>query len=178
MLTTDQKGAIAEYAIVDAAIKLGIGVYRPPSDGGRYDLIFDLHPRLVRGGASGRFVGVMSWPSIAIPTGGAPMGGGRCYTAEEVDAIAAYCLDLERCDLLPIRLCSERTRIFLRLATPRNNQKLGVHWADDFDFRRLHWGQDPGAIAQLGERRAGSAKVAGSSPAGSIIPASSAAGKP
>src|SRR5690242_3173473 len=34
-------------------------------------------------------------------------------------------------------------------------------------MRRLHWGV-PGPIAQLGERRAGSAKVAGSSPAGSI----------
>jgi hypothetical protein len=38
-LTTDQKGAIAESAIVHAAIKLGIGVYKPLSDGERYDLV-------------------------------------------------------------------------------------------------------------------------------------------
>ena len=38
-LTTDQKGAIAESAIVHAAIKLGIGVYKPLHEGRRYDLI-------------------------------------------------------------------------------------------------------------------------------------------
>jgi hypothetical protein len=31
VLTTDQKGAIAESAIVHAAIKLGVGVYRHSS---------------------------------------------------------------------------------------------------------------------------------------------------
>ena len=41
MLTTNQKGALAETAIALEAIKLGIGVYRPYADG-RYDLIFDL----------------------------------------------------------------------------------------------------------------------------------------
>ena len=47
-LTTDQKGAIAESAIAHAAIKIGIDVYRPVSEGGRYDMIFDLINRLVR----------------------------------------------------------------------------------------------------------------------------------
>jgi len=42
ILTTDQKGAIAETAIIHAAVKLGIGVYKPLADGDRYDLIFDL----------------------------------------------------------------------------------------------------------------------------------------
>ncbi len=45
MLTTDQKGAIAESAIVHAAIKAGIDVYRPVREGGRYDLIFDVGPQ-------------------------------------------------------------------------------------------------------------------------------------
>src|SRR5512132_1285870 len=53
------------------------------------------------------------------------------------------------------------------LAPTRNNQRLGIHWAEDFEFGAT-LGRDHGAIAQLGERRAGSAKVAGSSPAGSI----------
>jgi hypothetical protein len=44
VLTTDQKGAIiGESAIAHAAIKLGIGVYKPLSDGERYDLIFEGH---------------------------------------------------------------------------------------------------------------------------------------
>jgi hypothetical protein len=40
MLTSDQKGNIAEAAILAAAVKLGIDVYRPFGEGGRYDMIF------------------------------------------------------------------------------------------------------------------------------------------
>ena len=47
-LTTDQKGAIAELAIAHAAAVLGVGVFKPLTDGERYDLIFDLRPRLLR----------------------------------------------------------------------------------------------------------------------------------
>jgi prevent-host-death family protein len=45
MLTSDQKGSIAEMAIAYNAIKLGVEVYRPLSDGTRYDLIFDAFPQ-------------------------------------------------------------------------------------------------------------------------------------
>ena len=48
MLTTDQKGSIAEAEITAAAIRLGVGVYRPLSEGERCDLIFDLRPTLMR----------------------------------------------------------------------------------------------------------------------------------
>jgi PD-(D/E)XK endonuclease len=48
MLTTDQKGAVAETAIAFAAIKLGIGVYRPLFEGGRFDLIFEVGGELYR----------------------------------------------------------------------------------------------------------------------------------
>jgi hypothetical protein len=48
MLTTDQKGNIAELAIAAAAVKLRVDVYRPLGEGQRYDLIFDVGPRLLR----------------------------------------------------------------------------------------------------------------------------------
>lgn len=48
MLTTDQKGAIAETAIAHAATALGIEVYRPIAEGGRFDMIFLLDEELVR----------------------------------------------------------------------------------------------------------------------------------
>jgi hypothetical protein len=47
-MTTDQKGAIAEAAITAAAIRLGVGVYRPLFEGGRYDLIFEVGETLLR----------------------------------------------------------------------------------------------------------------------------------
>jgi PD-(D/E)XK endonuclease len=48
VLTTDQKGAVAEAATALAAIRAGVGVFKPMNDRQRYDLIFDLQPRLVR----------------------------------------------------------------------------------------------------------------------------------
>ena len=48
MLSTDQKGAVAEIAIALAATKLGIDVYRPLHEGGRYDLILDVGGSLNR----------------------------------------------------------------------------------------------------------------------------------
>ncbi len=48
MPSTDQKGAIAESAIVCAALKAGVGVWKPVSDGERYDLILDVNGRLLR----------------------------------------------------------------------------------------------------------------------------------
>jgi PD-(D/E)XK endonuclease len=47
MLTTNQKGFIAETAIALEAAKLGIGVYRPFTDE-RYDFVFDVRPKLLR----------------------------------------------------------------------------------------------------------------------------------
>jgi hypothetical protein len=47
VLTTDQKGALAEQAIAFEALTHGVGVSRPLGDE-RYDLIFDLRPRLLR----------------------------------------------------------------------------------------------------------------------------------
>jgi hypothetical protein len=47
MLTTNQKGAVAELAIAHEAAKLGIGVYRGLGDE-RCDLIFDVGSRLLR----------------------------------------------------------------------------------------------------------------------------------
>ncbi|MGL6279613.1 MAG: group I intron-associated PD-(D/E)XK endonuclease, partial [Gaiella sp.] len=45
MLSTDQRGVIAETAVVREAIRRGIGVSRPIGPE-RYDLIFDLRPGL------------------------------------------------------------------------------------------------------------------------------------
>ena len=40
VLTTNQKGSIAEQAIALEATRVGIEVYRPVAEGGRFDLIF------------------------------------------------------------------------------------------------------------------------------------------
>jgi hypothetical protein len=124
VLTTNQKGAIAETAIAHAAIKLGIEVYRPVAEGGRFDLIFafpDASPARVQ----------CKW---------APLVNGTV-------AIRSYSARRAREGVL-----------HLRLEPARNNQVDRVNYAPGYEL---------GAIAQLGERVAGSHEVGGSSPPGS-----------
>ena len=77
------------------------------------------------------------------------------YAEGEVDAFGVYCAALGRCYYLPAAVVAGKSYLHLRLAGARNNQRVGVTMASDYEF---------GAVAQLGERLAGSQKVRGSSP--------------
>ena len=167
-MTTNQKGAIAETAIIHEAVKLGIDVYRPVVEGGRYDLILDLYPRLVRlqckWGARYNDVIIVRCRSCRRTRDGLLH---RQYTAEEIDAFAAYCVDTDRCYYLPLERFSHRRAIQLRTGLPRNNQRRRINWAAEFEFEATLGPH--GAVAQLGERDAGSVEARGSNPLGSII---------
>jgi prevent-host-death family protein len=75
-----------------------------------------------------------------------------------VEAVVAYCADLNRCYFLPITLVEGRQACQLRLAPSRNNQRALINWAVEYEL---------GAIAQLEERCHGMAEVVGSSPTSS-----------
>ena len=166
-MTTDQKGAIAELAIQLAATKLGIEVYTPVAEGGRYDMIFDLDGDLVR--VQCKWASRYDHVLIARCFRARRNRDGlvrRLYTRAEIDAFALYSFELDRCFFVPMAYAEGMQEIRLRLSPARNNQRKGIHWADDFDFRAT-LGR-PGAVAQLGERMPGRHEVTGSSPVGSI----------
>ena len=166
MLTTDQKGVLAEQAIVLEALKLGAGVFQPVGDE-RYDLILDLRPDLLRVQCKWA---TRAGDVVQIRTRRCRRGREglihRAYEVGEIDAIAAYCADLDQCYLLPLRMSVGRAMVLLRLAPSRNNQQLRINWARDYEFGATLQ-RFPGPIAQLGERLSGTQKVAGSIPAGS-----------
>jgi PD-(D/E)XK endonuclease len=87
------------------------------------------------------------------------------YSPQDIDAFAAYCPDVGECYFLPIEAFANRIAVQLRLGPTKNNQSVGINWAKEYEFAAT-LGR-PGAVAQLGERRAGSAKATGSSPVGS-----------
>jgi PD-(D/E)XK endonuclease len=145
VLSSNQKGAIAELKIAAAAAQSGIPVLRPMTDHCRYDLAFEVAGRLLRvqckwgsldsDGAVIRVNLQRSWLS--------PNGYVRgAYSEEEVDAVAVYCGDLDRSYLLPCALIADRRGIHLRLSPPRNAQRASINLASDFEFA--------GAVAQLG----------------------------
>ena len=92
----------------------------------------------------------------------APNGQVRnVYAADEIDAVAAYCEELDECYLVPIELVVGRRAIWLRLGPPKNGQRAGLNWAAEYELR--------GAVAQLGERLGGTQKATGSSPVSSTF---------
>jgi hypothetical protein len=150
VVNPSQWGAVAEAAIAFEAVKLGIGVLKPVVEGGRYDLAFDIDGRLlkVQCKVARRRRDVVH---VKARTCRRVAGGGymrRTYSPEEIDAVAAYCPDVERCYFIPIGAFPPSGCLYLRLAPSKNNQQIGLNWAVDYEL---------GAIAQLGERRAGSA---------------------
>ena len=135
VLTTNQKGAIAEAAIVKAALDVGYDVYRPMFEGGRYDMILDTGDRLLRvqckwAPIRGEVLVIRSYSCRRTADGLLR----RRYVAGEFDALAAYSPDLNRCYLIPYEAIDARTEVTLRLAPTRNNQRLGVRLARDFEF--------------------------------------------
>jgi hypothetical protein len=134
-LTTNQKGAIAETKIVAAAVELGVEVYRPVAEGGRFDLIFLMQDRLVRvqckwAPCHGAVVAIRCY-SCRRARDGLRV---RRYTTTEIDAFAAYCPQLDSCYFLPVDRFAGHRNIQLRLAPSRNNQRAGINWASDFEF--------------------------------------------
>ena len=153
------KGAIAEAAITMAAVELGFVVLRPLVEGRRYDLIIDTGPQLLRvqckwAPRKGNVLVVHTSTRRYTPHGYVS----TTYGPNEIDGFGVYCHELNRCYYLPIDVAGGRSGLNLRLAPTANNQEAAINWAANYEF---------GAIAQLGERRAGSAKAAGSSPASS-----------
>jgi prevent-host-death family protein len=158
-MNSNRKGVIAETKIAAAATELGIPVLRPIVEHGRYDLAFELADRLVRiqckWGALDRDAGVIkvNLETCRHTPSGYVYGS---YGPDEIDFIAVYCSELDRCYLLPISLVARRRGIHLRLSPPRNGQRACIN--REIDFRLT------GAVAQLEEHQSGTLGARGSSP--------------
>ena len=144
VLSTNRKGAIAETKLAAAATELDIPVLRPITEHARYDLAFEIGERLYRvqckwGGLheDGAVIRVNLTSSWCTPTGYER----RYYGENEIDLVAVYCGDLDRCYLLPSKLVAGRRGIQLRVTPTKNGQRASLNHAVDFELA--------GAVAQL-----------------------------
>lgn len=139
----NQKGAMAEIAIANEAARLGCGVYWPLVEHGRCDLVLEIEGRTFRlqckwAGVRNNVVEVRLATSRYTPRNGYVR---TQYSADEIDAVAVYCGELDRYFLIPIQEADGRSGFHLRLGPPRNNQEVAVNYAADYEFH--------GAVAQL-----------------------------
>lgn len=142
-MDSNQKGAIAELAVAKEAASHGLGVLLPMIEHGRYDLALEIEGCLLRVQCKwARRRGEVVMVNIATSRHTPLHGYKRSkYQATEVDAVAAYCGDLDRCYLFPIELLEGRSAIHLRLGPAKNGQRAAINFAADYEF--------PGAVAQL-----------------------------
>ena len=147
-MNSNVKGAIAEQAIVLAAMKLRVPVWRPVSEHGRGDLVLEIGGQLSR--VQVKWGQLSPARDVVIVRVGTcrctPRGYVRStYSEHEVDLFAVYCGELDRCFLLRAQLLAHKTHVSLRLTAPRNGQRSCINLADDFTF--------DGAVAQLARAR-------------------------
>jgi hypothetical protein len=157
----NHKGNVAELAIATEAARLGLSVLKPLTEHGRYDLVLEVAGRLYRvqckwGKCCDDGIAVRLRSAYHSPSRGYVV---KTYDESEIDLVAIYAGELDRCYLLPVDLIAGRNMIFLRLRDTRNGQRAALNWAADYEF--------PGAVAQLAERSDGIRKVEGSSPSSS-----------
>jgi prevent-host-death family protein len=160
------KGNVAELAFAAEAARLGLSVLKPMTEHERYDLVLGMPGGLFRvqckwAKREGDVVAVNLATSRRTTEGYLR----TTYSSSEIDAIGAYCDDLNACFLIPIDRVDGQHALRLRLAPARNGQRAALHFADEY---RL------GAVAQLEERRHGMAEVRGSSPLSSTEAADAA----
>jgi PD-(D/E)XK endonuclease len=139
VMDTNRKGAIAEMKIAAAATELGVPVLRPMTEHGRYDLAFEIGDRILRVQCKcgalikhGAVVSARCQSSRCVPNGYVH----ACYTEEEIDLLAVYCGELDRCYLLPSALVARRREIWLRVMPSRNAQRACINLASDYEFPR------------------------------------------
>jgi hypothetical protein len=93
VLSTNQKGGIAETAITAAATKLGIPVFLPVVEHSRADLVFEIADRLFRVQCKwGALSEDHSIIKVALQTNYLTASGyvSTSYTADEIDLVAVY----------------------------------------------------------------------------------------
>ena len=135
MLTSNQKGGIAETQIAAAATALGVTVLRPIVEHGRYDLAFEVGHRILRVQCKwgtldddGSVVRINLQTCRHTPRGAVY----RNYREDEIDALAVYCAALDRCYLLPSSLVAGRRAIQLRVTPPLNGQLACINLETNF----------------------------------------------
>jgi hypothetical protein len=151
-MNTIQRGNAAEAAVLYKLISAGIHVLVPFGGG----LAFDLGAVVPPDGDLLRIQvksGRVRRDCVAFNSCSTDHGTGRQSYDGRADIIAVHELDSNRIFMVPVAECPTYVGA-LRLHPPRNNQRRGIRFAEDYSFetwiRRLgQWDQEESSLEQL-----------------------------
>jgi hypothetical protein len=159
--TRKQKGDLAELMVACDLRRRGYKIAIPFGEESDYDLVIDLEGVLERvqvkyTESDGRTISV--WCKSNSLTNGKVRRVKR-YTRATIDWLAVYDRTTDDCFYVPASELGEgRDVVTLRLAEPRNHQRIGIRFADDY--------RD---LSQAAQRRLGAVEPAGLEPAPSAL---------
>ena len=131
-LDKKQKGNLTELQCISACYALGYSVSIPYGENSRYDFIADINGKLIRIQCKTSHeidLGVIEF-SCRSCRSNTQSNLRRRYTVDEVDYFCTYWNNM--CYLVPINECSVSKK--LRFIPPKNNQKVGISYAKDYEL--------------------------------------------
>lgn len=135
MRDTSGIGEASRWQIIAALSRRGKQLLLPIGDHLRYDLAIDNEGTLLRIQCkTGRLRdGVVSFATCSVDSRSQK---GKCLRRSyrgEIEFFAVYCPDNGKCYLVPVEKIGINDGR-LRIAPPRNGQKTGIRWAEDYEI--------------------------------------------
>jgi hypothetical protein len=133
LVNTIARGNAAEAAVLQALVEAGVGVLIPFGSG----LSFDLGA-VMPGGAILRVqvkCGRVRKGCVEFKASSTDHGRGQLHYRGRADVIGVHVASLSRIFMVPVDDCPVYMGV-LRLDAPRNNQRRGVRFAEDYALER------------------------------------------
>lgn len=138
MSNTVSIGDYGEALAVVNFLSKGAIVSKPLSNNARYDLIVEINHRLYRVQVKATNAIKEGKMEFATKTTNYIKGSWKsvAYSAREVDMFFLYCVENNWCGLYIIQESDEAIpqQLNIRTELPKNNQKQGIRFADDYCF--------------------------------------------
>lgn len=144
-MNNKDKGNIGESVVLAEFIKRGITVSIPFGDNARYDLVADFNGRLNKIQVKYCNQKESDNHSIACPcsscTNHTKNKGKQTYK-NDIDYFAFYMVEWNVTLLVPISEIENKKEVRFRMDKPRNNNKAGIHFVDDYLLDKIIPTQD------------------------------------
>ena len=137
MENTKKVGNLTELQCATRLYELGCAVSIPFGNSEKYDLIIDWNNKLYKVQVKTTKSIKNNIMSFATKTTNYTKGKwkSKSYKIDDVDFFFLYCMENDWCGLY-VPKGKINTDITIRLEKPKNNQKKGIHLADDYSFEK------------------------------------------
>ena len=130
-------GDIGEAMALAEFTKRGLNVLIPFSENCPYDLVVDKGDRLVKVQCKTTKHVKNNCMEFQICRSNGFTYNKERYQVNEVDYIFVYCIENNYMGLVPIQDTKQSLTFNIRLSSPRNNQKKGIHLYSDYEFNKI-----------------------------------------